>query len=47
MSLALSMICVRMVNNCCFRDLFMSKVLPVQELDTESSDRLAYAAGWW
>ena len=29
MSLALSMICARMVNNCCFGDLLMSEVLPV------------------
>ena len=46
MSLALSMICARMVNNCCFGDLLMSEVLPVQESDTVSSDRPACTADW-
>ena len=43
MSLARSMICVRMVNNCCFGDLLMSEVLPVRESDMELSDLPAYA----
>ena len=47
MSLTLSMICAHMVNNCCFGDLLMSKVLPVRESDTVWSDQLACAAGWW
>ena len=47
MSLALSMICARMVNNCYFRDLLMSEVLPVQESDTVSLSRPACAADWW
>ena len=47
MSLARSMICARMVNDCCFGDLLMSKVLPVRESDMESSSQLAYAADWW
>ena len=47
MSLALSIICAHMVNNCCFGDLLMSEVLPVRESDTELSDRPACAVGWW
>ena len=47
MSLALSMICARKDNNCCFGDLLMSEVLPVRESGTVSSDLPAYVAGLW
>jgi len=43
MLLALVMICAYMVNNCCFRDLLMSKVSPGQRTDTERSDPTKYA----
>ena len=47
MSLALSMICACMVNNCCFGDLFMSEVLPAQDSGIASSDPPGDATGWW
>ena len=47
MSLARSMICVRMVNNCRFRDLLMSKVLPARDSGMALSDPPEGATGWW
>ena len=44
MSLALSMICVRMVNDCCFGDLLMSEVLPARDSGMAKSDPLALGA---
>ena len=46
MSLAQSMICAHMVNNCRFRDLLMSEVLPAQDSGMASSDLPGDEMGW-
>ena len=46
MLLALSMICVRMVNNCRFGDLLVSEVLPAWDSGTAKSNPPGDAMGW-